>query len=75
MITVSPPVLPVAPLAPVSPVDPVAPVAPAGPAGPGTAITTGGAAAGCLSHALSATAISAAETAIEYFMIDSFQNV
>jgi hypothetical protein len=63
---------PVAPVPPAAPVDPVAPVAPAGPgtAGPGTgtATTAAGVTTVGLSHALNASAISAAENTIEYFM-------
>jgi hypothetical protein len=61
---------PVAPVLPVDPVDPVDPVAPVGPAGPGTGTVTtaGGVTTVGLSHALNASAISAAENTIEYFM-------
>jgi hypothetical protein len=45
----------------------VAPVGPAGP-GTGTAITVAGATAAGLSQALKVSAISPAETSIEYFM-------
>ena len=57
------PVLPVDPVAPVDPLDPLDPVAPVAPAGPGVVTTVVG-----LSHALNASAISAAENIIEYFI-------
>jgi hypothetical protein len=65
---------PVAPVSPVAPVDPVAPVGPAGPgtgtAGPGTGIATTGLGVTTVgfSHAVNASAITTAESIIEYFM-------
>jgi hypothetical protein len=58
------PVAPVFPVAPFSACAPVAPVAPVAPAGPGgvTTVVVG------LSHALNASAITAADNTIEYFM-------
>jgi hypothetical protein len=74
------PCLPCSPLAPSAPVDPVSPVSPfsagvpgvpCGPAGPGTVTTTGGVGSDAVfcSHALNASADSAAATKIKYFII------
>jgi hypothetical protein len=65
------PVEPVAPVAPVSPFSAGAPDAPCGPAGPGTgtATTAGGVTTVARSHALNASADSAAATTIEYLMM------
>jgi hypothetical protein len=66
------PVEPVAPVAPVSPFSAGAPVAPCGPAGPGTGTATASGAGGGVttvrSHALNASADTAAAIAIEYLM-------
>src|SRR5450756_1256082 len=66
------PVEPVEPVAPVSPFSAGAPVAPCGPAGPGTATTAAGAEGVTTvgrSHALNASADSAATTTIKYLMM------